>query len=112
MTSFADTIITSKSKPEAMKMCQDALLVLPRLKLPIRIGESVVSAKTRWSFLSYGEQVVCTITPTSEGTAIAVKSELTMHLTAFDYGINQKNVAAVIDRIRQLNGSHPQNSQT
>ncbi|MDP9799640.1 hypothetical protein J2S43_008152 [Catenuloplanes nepalensis] len=72
---------------------------LPRVRQPVYVGSSVLEARTRISWWSFGETITCSLRPEGGGTRIDVESRSTMSLTAVDYGVNRENVRLVMAMI-------------
>ncbi|GAB7052965.1 hypothetical protein [Catenuloplanes indicus] len=102
MGTFKDIVSIAVDRGAALRLAQEAISSLPNLKTHVHVGESVVSARTKVSILSWEEEVMCTAYASSVGTDLHVESRSSFHLTAVDYGVNRKNVEAIVEHIRRI----------
>ncbi len=104
MGTFKDIVSIAVDRGAALRLAQEAISSLPNLKKThVHVGESVVSARTKVSILSWEEEVMCTAYASSVGTDLHVESRSSFHLTAVDYGVNRKkNVEAIVEHIRRI----------
>jgi Zn-dependent protease with chaperone function len=79
--------------PEATKLCRDALLTIPKLRiLSVDVASGFISAKVGMTWLSWGESVTLKLLSHSNGSFVYIRSAPKLRFTIIDSGKGVENV--------------------